>query len=476
MSITKITEPQTATPVYNDLIFIADSSNKNKTGFRYLADLYINGSKLHSYRIFPTRSNYGMLNCSKIVSSYLTSQATINNKHYDGISNNASAFIQVKWGEEYYADAWTFAGYNAATSSNWTNYSDLSYNPDGLPKTMIYNSTATATPYAQGDYIRITQTSVNRPEIEGIFRVLDTEYVNSGGVEYMVVLELAWIGTGTASSGTVAYANNEKTQNLNQLTSSTINVFNGVLPFETFKDWDYTDYALSNLSSKILTNAPRKYTVRPDSVVYLNLMNTSLNLTGILMYNPNDDYNGVISTSSKFVTANASPSLLSGVDYYDFYAVKSGGSHISEPFRINIDTKCYTYGDIEIIFLDRLGSILPFQFTRADTDVNVSREVSKVDIIPTLMYGYSLLENGSELYNIEEDKTLTLTTTRLNNEMAIYFRELVTSGWTAIRFGSGKYVRCNIDTSSYRLKDQFTDGLKTYEIKIKYSNKDVINW
>lgn len=475
MSISKITEPQIFTPAYNDLFFVCDSTNKNSNGFRYLADLYINGVNTHSFKIVPTTNNYGKLNCSKIVSSYVTNNHLLDGSNSKVGLNKSYVDIYVKWGEEYYSADWSFSAYSAATSTNWTNYTDLSYNPDGLPKTMIYETSGVAPTYSMGDYIRITQTSVNRTELEGIFRVLDVEDVNAGGVRYMIVLDLVWIGTGTATSGTVNYANNDKTVTSNLLTSATITCFNGAEKFELFKDWDDADWDEVNF----LTNAPQPYPIRNGGSAFLQIYSddtSSSDTYRIETSSATADY--PYSSTDHIMMVNASTSEISGtVEDYEVYTYSgAGGSQTSNSFLFEIDDKCLTHEDIEVLFLDRLGSIMPFYFSYVFTDVDIQRESSKRDITTSVMYEYNLYDAGEVYDSIIQGKTLTLETLRLSPEMSIYFQELVSSGWLVLRIGSGSFIRVNVESGSYRLKDSYTDGMKKYEIKLKYANNDIINW
>lgn len=485
MSMEIISQPQLATPSYNDLFFVAKSTNKSKDGFRYIAELFINGAKTHEFKIVPFGANsYGKVHVSKIVSSYLTQSNCLDGSNSKNTLNESHVNIQVKWGEEYYSSEWSFEDYSAATLSNWTNYTNLGYNPDSLPKTMIYNTTGgSAPPYSQGDYITISQKTVNREEIEGVFRVLDVENVNSGGIQYMVVLDLQWIGTGASSGGVTSYSDNRKTKALNKVASSTIVAFNGALSFEAFKGWNYTNYLINETTKKFLTDAPRDgYVVRPQSVVFLNaLVNVSGGTQLPTKYTLDDgtatDYN--LSTSNNLIQINASVSeTTSQSNNYTVTMREANGTVVSEAFQIIVDNNCYGYDFCEIIFLDRLGSILPFQFTyKIDTEISIKRETSKRDITTSRIYSYNYTDAGEEVDSVEVERTLTLRTTRLNTAMATYFQQLVTSGWTAIRIGdSGQYIRCNVVTNSLRLLDRYADGLKRYEIKIKYANKDIINW
>src|SRR5690554_4723599 len=116
MSMEIISQPQLATPSYNDLFFVANSTNKSLDGFRYIAELFINGIKTHEFKIVPFGSNsYGKVHVSKIVSSYLTQSNCLDGSNSKNTLNESHVNIQVKWGEEYYSSEWGFEDYSAAT-------------------------------------------------------------------------------------------------------------------------------------------------------------------------------------------------------------------------------------------------------------------------------------------------------------------------------------------------------------------------
>jgi hypothetical protein len=479
--ISNISQPQIVTPAYNDVFFVCDSSNKAEDGFLYIAQVYVNGDLKRTSKVPPLGTNsYGKIELSKFLSSYLSKTDLLNGANEKPTVNECYVAVQVKWGQEYYSDIWDFDGYTTADATLWSNFADPNYNPNGLAKTCIYNTTGQPVPpYAIGDYILLNQTTINRDELEGVFRVLDIEDISAGGYEYIVVLDLAWIGSGTATDGVTNYADKRKIQQLAQIDTSTILTFNGALPFEDFKNWDYTDYVADGVTKKFLTNAPRSgYVVRPDSKVFLNTLLVFATGNKIVL----DDGTPAaytITETDYIIQLNCSPSETTiGDENYTAQVQTSANAALTEEFSFIVDNTCYGYDDAEIIFLDRLGSILPFQFTyKIDTDINIERETSKRDISTNTMYDYSLTDAGTVHDNITEERTLTLRTTRLSSDMAVYFRELVSSGWTSLRIGSsGDYIRCNIVTNSYKLKDSYTDGLKTYEIQVKYANKDIINW
>ena len=53
MAITLIREPEAFTPVYNDMVFTASSTNVAEPAFLYLVDVYINAVLQFRYKVEP---------------------------------------------------------------------------------------------------------------------------------------------------------------------------------------------------------------------------------------------------------------------------------------------------------------------------------------------------------------------------------------------------------------------------------------
>ena len=106
MSQTSIASPQQFSPAYNPLKFIVDSTNKNKSGFRYIFDIYESGTtnKIGEYKVLPRiNDGYGEQDMSKLlqakVSWDLDTQSTTSIA-----APNSSYQYDVKVGEEYVAE------------------------------------------------------------------------------------------------------------------------------------------------------------------------------------------------------------------------------------------------------------------------------------------------------------------------------------------------------------------------------------
>lgn len=121
MGVTITAAPQSVTPAYNDIIFIAGSTNTAQPNFKFIADLYIGGQVIRLPASKDVTYNTGVFNFGRIVESYLSSDIS---KTTYGFQQNLNSYIPfyVKFGEQYgtvpvvYPDLITSSTYQAWNS------------------------------------------------------------------------------------------------------------------------------------------------------------------------------------------------------------------------------------------------------------------------------------------------------------------------------------------------------------------------
>ena len=106
MAQTLIALPQRISPAYNPLKFIVDSTNKNKTGFKYIFDVYAAGTatKIGEYKVLPIfGTGYGEQDLSKLLRNKVSWDLdTLSSTFYAAL--NSFYLYDVKIGEEYVAE------------------------------------------------------------------------------------------------------------------------------------------------------------------------------------------------------------------------------------------------------------------------------------------------------------------------------------------------------------------------------------
>ena len=75
MAITISSVPATYASMHDDLWFVASSNNSGTTNFKFVYDVYINGSQVTRSKVFPAPSgegSYGVFNASPMVRAYVS--------------------------------------------------------------------------------------------------------------------------------------------------------------------------------------------------------------------------------------------------------------------------------------------------------------------------------------------------------------------------------------------------------------------
>lgn len=114
MAITVYNTPASYAPAYNQMIFTLSSTNVTQPNFRYIADIYVNGSSDYTRLEVgknPTNSS-GVFDISGIVQNYLSRDAEDNTTTFKQCENSIVSY-EVKFGEQY------------GPSSGITNYTNL---------------------------------------------------------------------------------------------------------------------------------------------------------------------------------------------------------------------------------------------------------------------------------------------------------------------------------------------------------------
>lgn len=512
MSVTLVGRPKGGdelNPCYNPVVYYFDSTNKTEPGFRYIAQIKNEaGGLLFEKTLLPSPDG-GLcdLHLNRDLQDYLSWDIVLADTSPERAINSYLRF-NIEIGEEYNTE-WLFDSliYLDENTTYWPNANNPQYNP---PNPFLNKQALTTTslgvvpPFAPGDSIFVTLDDPSiLPATAGFHKVLDVFNANSTDPFYWtIVLDLTYQGNGT-TSGSVKYADNRKTRFLNELAVEDQVVFNGVLSPQDWLDWNEDDYSMSTTDmGKWLTICPNPYKVRVDNTVFLNAFKklATLNTSGPAKWLIEND-TGDSATISSFVlndairqldvsptrttwgsiTTGTFPIIKPTTKWYEVTALDSANAPVSVAHRFLIDRSCTTeYEDIEMIFLDKLGSIIPFNFTLRNVE---SRKINKQNLTTYLggrvddtvdYFSYDLKKGGKITYDESFVRNYLLRTDFLNDEYAKFFVELIESPVTMIKI-DGEFHRCIITTSNYEVKKERWYELKRYEINVELSNRNKIN-
>jgi len=75
MAITIQSSPAPYSSMHDDLWFVSSSTNTGELAFKFVYDVYVNGSQVSRTKVYPSPSaegSYGVFNASPMVRSYVT--------------------------------------------------------------------------------------------------------------------------------------------------------------------------------------------------------------------------------------------------------------------------------------------------------------------------------------------------------------------------------------------------------------------
>ena len=491
MAIINIARAQPLMPAYNPIKFIYDSSNNNLQGFKYIFDIYESGTanKIAEYRVMPTYgTGYGEVDLSKLLQAQVSYDLNLTNTSVYNATNSHYQY-DVKVGEEYLTTTtYTFA---------LTQYLTAPY--VGNVQINVANT------FLVGDQINIVQNipgPTANPNLEGLFTVLVANPL------YIVVSSPWGSVTNAITGGAITYADGRKTITRDIIVALKNFVFNGAIRWVEWPAYDYNDYMLNNFQDRFLTNLPPSdfYATLSQDLWVNAVANGSTTPPDTLFFQTSDG-----DTFEKNVTAADHVSGISmGPNNYGLLSVVSGalpmiktttewytvryernGFPSSKQYKVNLDRRVRTV-EHSILFLDRMGSWGSFAFTgRAYTTGNVTREQFNKDIpgyVETAgidRWLYKTTETGMTNTYISTDTTIALNTDWMNEDMAMYFTELISSPNTYIKLATYEfdcdapesldYVSCTIVTSTFEEFKQRNKNLIKQSIVVKLANNNIVN-
>jgi hypothetical protein len=312
---------------------------------------------------------------------------------------------------------------------------------------------------------------------------------------------VAWSSvTNAAIDGVVTYADNRKLA-VYDITTFGKSVFNGVLSWVNWPNYDEANYLLNANTKLGLTDQPRtgfyatlgqdlwlNARIKPGKkIVFENSNGDVLYKDTVAISNINGIAVGPNNLGTLTVTSGTLPLIKPDTTFYTFYYDDAGQKSVK--YRVDIDRR-ESIDEVDLVFLDRMGSMSSFAFQLKNYERGeVQRDEYNKDVQGLVVSGqwkYDTKEFGFNTYQVSATKTLELNTNWMTQEMATYFEQLITSPQVymkrvtytcpdGILVTSTQYVPVILVTNSYEVFKQRNKNLIKQTVVVKLSNNDVIN-
>ena len=461
-STTIIAQPQVLMPAYNPIKYIIDNTNKNEPGFRYIFSIYPAGSNtlIAQYRVLPAYSTgYGEQDISRLMQSLVTwnfAPGQVNESWYQ---------YKIRLGYEYIDNI---------------DYIDTLQDNGGNVRISF-----TAHGFVAGDQVVIAQTGTgptNNPALEGLHTVL-----SATANQFTVNVLWSTIGESIAN-GNVSYADQRKTQVLDDEVIEDQEVFNGAYSLGIFAQGSFpsADYlgtldpsnALTSLTSNTQASAAsiatgqlyflmvRTYSGETYDVTYYDWDDNALTGTTTASGTTDGLYNFFVTTDVPFETPITQ----------NFY-IQIKGDYAIINYYFKYDNRCVINEDY-LYYIDRMGSWQSFAFQLKTYEKGqITREMYNQHVdgqVVSNEWVYSSTAMGSRTYNTNVSNTLDLNTNWMDQYDADRFQELLTSPQVFYYNGTENRA-CTIDSTSFENFRQRNKNLIKQSVTIKLALNTPIN-
>lgn len=167
--------------------------------------------------------------------------------------------------------------------------------------------------------------------------------------------------------------------------------------------------------------------------------------------------------------------------WYEVKIFDSDLGYVTETKRFNVDWSTTRYGNVELVFMDRLGSYAPANFElQSFRTINVTRDsykkilgdLNRIDVSDK--WQYRSTDRGKQNINTQVVQVLELTSNWLAEEDANYLQELYSSPFVYIK-DNGQLWPVVVTTNSYLVQTKKNKKNIQIKITVEYANNDIIN-
>jgi hypothetical protein len=487
MSITIRKQPVELSPVYNQMMIVATSSNQTQNSFQFIGDIYCNGVNVTRMKVPVNPDGFGVFDLHKHIENKVSFDFDPNANYFTRATSSFATY-SVNFSEEWRQE-WKFTDNFFSTTAPY------------VGKVGFYGPTE---PYFNlGDEIFVAQNvGYTNPTYEGNSIVVAKTF--SAG-NWKITTDQAFYTSSPTNSGTMSLANFGL--NIVSTTASTgkLYAFNGVLSYLDYMNWDYTYYTAKTTApyGNFLSTTPDSYELNLDSRMWLNLYQNVTNSIGKVYIKTNL---GTYSISNTFtsVTTDNNRLLRIGVGPYQLlnatasittgsYTLPVMNSTTTEMTiwventsnqrtiatkTFKIKENCSAYEKIQLVFLDKLGSFIPYTFNMVNRH---NKTINKTDYQQhygsyaqsSNNWNYKSYDRGRKTLDIVVLDQYIINSNWVNQSTSNFLMEMFESPEVYWIKEDGVTIAINIISNQVERKQTINDQVINYTLTFELANKNM---
>jgi hypothetical protein len=469
MAITIKKQPQELTPVYNPMIIALESTNDSEESFQFLADIFVRGDLVTTMKIPVNPEGFGVFDIQRHVENEITFDFDPTNTGFTrAIGSGATYSLSI---QEEWRFIFEFID-NTFVTGDFVGF----LSEPGADKPL----------FNVGDEVNIKQNvGATFPEYDGLATITG---ITQSGTNWVVETNIPRLGSTPENPGEMSLSGFRLTKSPTPpIIISKKDAFNGVLDFYNEILWDDSEYVAGLTESRFLTNVPDVWEVLETDFMWLNVYQRNVAIDKIVFENDAGDtiqisnsFNTPIVDINRFLQIAVGPAQilpqLGTSSFYKFYLEAADGSRITEIKTIKIKKECSKFEKIPLIFLDKLGSFIPYTFTM------LNRETKRIERTNYQQsYGryapaeqdwtYRSFDRGKKSLDTVVTEQFTINSNWVDNKTSEFLMTLFESP-EVYWIRDGVAFAINLTVSTVEKKKTINDGVINYTLTFELSNKN----
>ena len=473
MAITIFKQPQILTPTYNPMVIAVNSNLQTQESFQFVADIYVRGDKVTTMKVPVNPQGYGVFDIQRHVENEITFDFNPNDTGFTRATNSGATY-SVNFKEEY---RYFFNFFdNVFITGGFVGFAGFSGGSQPI--------------FVVGDQIVIEQTSLTptNPQYNGLATVTNVTQMTIGGILRWVVVTDKAFGASSPPQGGKISLSNFRLSTFNATASVTKrDAFNGVLDFYDETQWDGAIYDMSG-NGEFLTSVENGYSMLETDKMWLNFYQKSMSVSKLAVVNDsgvisfiNNSFSNNVSDLNRFLKVGVGPAQILPITgptaFYDIYLADSINASLSKILRFNIKKKCSKFEKIQIVFMDKLGSFIPYTFNMLNKE---ERSITRSNY--QQIYGkyapaqqnwvYNSWDRGKKSLDTVVVETYTINSDWMNQSESNLMMILAESPEVYWIREDGLAFAINLTVSNIERKQVINDQIINYTMTFELSNKN----